>query len=126
MLDVSYIASVRQLLDAAGREMSQVDAMETPDQKQGSSVTIITGSTTGPMQIIGQVDNAGRDKGDSSDISGASDISVQPIPLLKRLEMQLNQAVELPSTQSVTGAVLDGEYSVHPADDTDDRQQGDD
>jgi hypothetical protein len=125
VLDVSYIASVRQLLDAAGREMSQLDAVETPDQKQGGSVTIITGSTSGPMQIIGQVDNTGRDKGDSSDISGASDISATSVPLLKRLEMQLNQADGLPSAGSVTGAVLDGEYSVHQADDTDDQAQDD-
>ena len=117
VLDVSYIASVRQLLDAAGREMSQLDAMETPDTTQGRSVTIITGSTSGPVQIIGQVDNAGRDKGDSSDISGASDISVSPVSLLKRLEMQLNQADQLPSTQSVTGAVIDAQYDQYEAED---------
>lgn len=119
-LDVAHIASMRQLLEAAGKEMSQVDAMETPDTSRGGSVTIITGSTSGPMQIIGAVENhpdLNRDKGDSNDPNPYLNRGDSGIPLLKRLETQLLQADQLPSTQSVTGAVLDGEYSVHEAED---------
>jgi hypothetical protein len=129
VLDVSYIASVRQLLDAAGREMSALDAVETPDTAQGKSVTIITGSTSGPVQIIGAVDNhpgSTRDDGPNPYRHGGDSTPAVEIPLLKRLEMQLNQADQLPSAGSVTGAVLDGEYSVHESEDADQPGEADD
>ena len=121
-IDGTWIEAVRKTLERAQMETSDLSTAE-PTAEKGQNITIITGATSQTVAIMG----SGDEQRSITEHRSAPQID-QPggVSLLKRLETQLLQADQLPSTQSVTGAVLDGEYSVHPADDTDDRQQGDD
>lgn len=113
VLDATFIEALRKVLERAQMETSDLHSDE-PAQDKGSNITIITGATSQTVAIMGSGDQTTTSV--VGQLSPKND-SVTDIPLFKRLEMQLNQADQLPSTQSVTGAVLDGEYSVHEAED---------
>lgn len=113
VLDATYIEALRKVLERAQMETSDLHS-EEPGQDKGSNITIITGATSQTVAIMGSGDER---RSVTDGRSSPKNDSVADISLLKRLETQLLQADQLPSTQSVIGAVLDGEYSVHEAED---------